>query len=547
MAGHSIQYRFDYLDEIKADYMCSWAYEFLKIQPSCIGMDLRRLIQRFNSTWGQRSGRCRIESSSSCGGVSYKDCRRFVGLKIEDQSAHNEGCDGHCQKLIWDEGSYRGVRGARAVCIAQTTSKRSIQYCTVSTETLAISHVWSHGQGGRPEDGINRCLHERYAEIADRYDCDSYWWDTACIPEDHQLRNQAIQGINRTFGTSKVVLGCDRDIMQMNVAENTIQNKETILATVLLSDWNIRAWTHLESMRGRNNLYLLCKNNCCIKFLDLIQDIWSEGCIDIAILSLAVRHMLPAGAIGENLYLEPAGNMLSYRPASRKGDDLVIWSLLIGLDKSGTALLPFGEADQNSEEFCFRFWQTFVGEWISPGFLMSSAPRLKTPGFTWAPRTATCLPEDDNTWLKQAHFNGAPTRSARITNQGIVGNWLWYRFKPKEFLSLALTPYTSGVAKRLKGICEEHLRGYSEGALIHPITEDMEAFIDPDTKNLDYGRGNAEFIGYQSRSGGTLVTVLGRNDMSSRQTLGWEWQSIYFWTDSTDYVPLRVVEDLLIS
>ncbi|KAI4157436.1 MAG: hypothetical protein LQ342_008295 [Letrouitia transgressa] len=257
--------------------------------------------------------------------------------------------------------------------------------------------------------------------------------------------------------------------------------------------------------------------------------------------------MLPAGAIGKNLHLEPAGNMLSYRPASRKGDDLVIWSLLISLDKNGTALLPFGEADQNSEEFCFRFWQTFVGEWISPGFLMSSAPRLITPGFTWAPRTANRLPEGVNTWLRQSHFNGPPTRDVKITDQGIVGKWLWPCFKTEEFLSLALSPYTSGIAKRLKQICEEHLRDYSEGALIHPITEDMEAFIDPETKDLDFRRGNVDFIGYQSRSGGTLATVLGRNETSSRQTLGWKWQSIYFWSDSTDYMPLRVVEDLLIS
>ena len=39
---------------------------------------------------------------------------------------------------------------------------------------MALSHVWSHGQGGRPEDGINLCLQERYCRLAGHFNCDSY-------------------------------------------------------------------------------------------------------------------------------------------------------------------------------------------------------------------------------------------------------------------------------------------------------------------------------------------------------------------------------------
>ncbi|KAI4215746.1 MAG: hypothetical protein LQ351_001733 [Letrouitia transgressa] len=509
VAGQGIQYRFDYLDGVKADYMCSWAYEHLKLQPSCIGMDLRRLIQRFNSTWGQRSGRCRTGSSSSCvGRINLLITKTAMGIaqNLCGMKAHIEEFE--AQEL------YASLKLPPKVAFNTALSQPIPLQSRMSGLTVKEA-----GQRMELIDVSMRGMRKLLAAMA-----------VILIGGIRLAFPKIINYAARRFKVSTELL-----------------NKETILATVLLSDWNTRAWTYLESMRGRNNLYLLCKNSYCIKFLDLIQDIWSEGCIDIAILSLTVRHMLPAGAIGENAYLEPAGNMLSHRPASRKGDDLVIWSLLIGLDKSGTAQLPFGETDQNSEEFCFRFWQTFIGEWISPGFLMSSAPRLKTPGFTWAPRTATCLPEGADTWLKQAHFNGPPTRNVKITNQGIMGEWVWYPFQTKEFLSLALSPYTSGIANRLKQICEEHLRGYSEGALIHPITEDMEAFIDPETEELDYGRGNVDFIGYQSRSGGTLVTILGRNEMSSCQPLGWKWLCIYFWSDSTDYMPLRVIKDLLIS
>lgn len=83
--------------------------------------------------------------------------------------------------------------------------------------------------------------------------------------------------------------------MKVDVSDCPVWKKEMILVIVLVSDWNVRAWTFPESMRGRNHLYLLRKKNACINVLDLVKDIWGEGSIEIAILSLAVRHMLPWG------------------------------------------------------------------------------------------------------------------------------------------------------------------------------------------------------------------------------------------------------------
>lgn len=157
------------------------------------------------------------ESDEPCDGQHSDHCQRFKGLKVVSQSAHDRKCtwqdesDGTigartslfaamcCRKprnkpepkSVWDEKSYRSIEGARAVSLAETDPQDGpIKFCKVSNKTLAISHVWSHGQGGRPETGINRCLHARYVRIARNLDCDSYWIDTTCIPCEHELRKR---------------------------------------------------------------------------------------------------------------------------------------------------------------------------------------------------------------------------------------------------------------------------------------------------------------------------------------------------------------------
>lgn len=543
----------------RPDNMCSWAFEILKREPCCMGLDFRRFLERLRSAWGQQQSRCRNEQGyvSQCPG---RYCQRLSGFKVKDQSAHDEGCDANCCRLFWDEKSYRAVQKIRAVSVTRTNSKTGIQYCSASKRSLAISHVWYHGQGGRPEDGINECLHKRYAEIAARCGCDSYWWDSACIPDSHQLRREAIQGINWVFANSKVVLVCDQDIMKIDISDCPIWKKEMILAIVLVSDWNVRAWTFLESMRGRNHLYLVCKNNACINFLDLVKDIWSDGSIDIAILSLAARHMLPWDTLtssltgDENVGLELAGFMLSSRPASRKGDDLVIWSLLIGLDKDSTAPLPFEDEEQDSEEFVARFWKTFVNRHIATGFLMSSAPRLTGVGLTWAPRTASCLVSDSYT--PYSSYDGMRTSLACITDQGIVGEWMMYEFSVEKVLASVLDAYTSPLIRRLKELCEEYLRDCSKGALIHPVTEEAKntsenliqesAQCRAESVVLFESPPGLDYTGYQGKHGGTSLVILGLKAHDSREP-GWIWKSTYQWSDSTDFPPFKLVRNVLIS
>lgn len=125
-----------------------------------------------------------------------------------------------CYRISWDRDSYITTPSPRAVEISYRQDL--MQYTKANEKTLAISHFWSHGQGGRPEDGINICLYRRYSGIAKRYACDSFWIDSACIPCEPDLRTEAIKNINTIFQGAKITITCDQDLMLCPVVDCTV-------------------------------------------------------------------------------------------------------------------------------------------------------------------------------------------------------------------------------------------------------------------------------------------------------------------------------------
>lgn len=135
-------------------YMCKWAFRLLRSDRSAVCQDFRRLCAIFDEAFPGRRPRCILNSTTihlQCDGSSTDNCQRFKGSMIADQSAHAEEYGSLCQPLYWNEESYRSVNGARAVVLDELLPTGRLNYCAASEETLAISHVWSHGQGGRPE------------------------------------------------------------------------------------------------------------------------------------------------------------------------------------------------------------------------------------------------------------------------------------------------------------------------------------------------------------------------------------------------------------
>ena len=526
----------------KPQYMCGWAFELLRNDPSCIGFDFRRLFFRYSTAFGDRPGRCLRNHRTSCNGDDPGKCQRFRGMRIENQSLHNNVCQGDCERLTWDEESYRSVSGARAVTLDIADSRKEIIYCQASANTLAISHVWSHGQGGRPEAGygLNHCLHRRYVSVARALGCDSYWMDTPCIPQEHKLRREAIENINQIFEHSKATVICDKDLMGIDASELSMEACETIMGTLMVCDWNLRAWTFLEAFRGRDNMYILCKDNILEPFKKIFGMVCRQGSIEIASLILCAPHMLPSeikkhsrgprssheAFVDGFLTVDTAGSLLSHREASRPGDDIVIWSLLL---------------DDTVYHNAKAFWKSRQGHGLDSGFLVSSAPRLKEKGLMWAPSSpAAPLVEmrSNGRQTRLPSFSVGHSQYGGISKDGFRANWLMYDFIGPRIGAKTLSSFfdlaeDNSCQVNLKEIRNRFLRGYLMGTLLRPA-------LGIDDLAPDQGDINR-----------TLVVVCATNRIfkypfEKDTSFRWRWRGVYEW-DMAEPLPKFVwTKDVLL-
>ncbi|KIW02047.1 uncharacterized protein PV09_06549 [Verruconis gallopava] len=415
-------------------YMCKWALRVLREDKAIVGRDFRRFFQIFSQTFAGRIPRCTHingAAAKSCDGRKPRSCLRFFGLKIENQSAHSLSCSGTCKRLYWDEDSWKAVGGGAAVALDLGPGSR-IRYIHSSERTLAISHVWSHGQGGRPENdpdnegtGFNSCLHHRYSKIARLYGCDSYWMDTPCIPTDHALRKDAIRNINRIFTESKMTLICDKDLMSIDVQNLNISVEESILTTILVCDWNVRAWTTLEAFRGRKSLYILCKDDHVVSLHNVAQNVCESGAMELSGLFLSAQHLIPFDP--DNRPIEQrqrltkddtdsrfadmyrAADILSCRHASREGDEIVIWTLLYND-------IPFDNM--------VDIWRN--REYVRTGWLVSDLPRINQEGLSWAPSHPNFHHSDKDYDQQRIPYDGLYSRLGEVLDVGLLAEWSAY-------------------------------------------------------------------------------------------------------------------------
>ncbi|KAI0897537.1 hypothetical protein F4806DRAFT_507962 [Annulohypoxylon nitens] len=270
-----------------------------------------------------------------------------------------------------------------------------------SKTTLAISHVWSHGQGGRPEQnpinksqgGMNLCLHQRYSTLAKEMDCDSYWMDTPCIPQDHGLRREAIEQINPVFENSKATLICDRDLMDLDIGKFTClkQLEGPTTENIYTIPYDTSVIHLLETLlvvllaaRGRQNIHILCPRNEIISLHEALSIVSLYGAIEIAILYLTAEH------------LNNPRTLLSRRHASRDGDITIIWSLM------------FGNTPYETPELMWRSLMKMPRQTsFGCGFLMTNTPRLSNvKGLSWAPQYPALMSmADENLGGKHAHLS----------------------------------------------------------------------------------------------------------------------------------------------
>ncbi|KAL9622443.1 MAG: hypothetical protein Q9160_003119 [Pyrenula sp. 1 TL-2023] len=361
--------------------------------------------------------------------------------------------------------------------------------------------------------------------------------DTPCIPSEPKLRWECIQNITRIFSTSRRTLVCDRDLMSIDISNTAIDACEAILAVLLVCDWSLRAWTLLEAIRG-HELYILCKEDQIIELVDAITLVRQAGRIELPLLygnrDYLLQHPdinllaqesdlfdigdtrvipldleLTRGFIG----IGEAAELLSHRHPTRDGDDLLIWSLLIG---------DLEAADAET------LWKRQIGTDIHVGSLISSAPRLKCFGLSWAPsrpflRSTTETPGGGPRVYEP--FEGGNTIKGQITPEGLSARWLIFQFQAAEYMgvrSRANSVEDPKFHERMQTIGNQHLAGYTWGVLLATGPR---------------GSLNAARIVSPKCEGQLLVICASHNGDS------WEWRDIYEWDNQ---VPLPRFESKVI-
>lgn len=504
-------------------YLCSWSYRLLFETYYSLTTDFSCFFQSYSRLHSKKIARC--NGVEQCDGSSPAMCQRFISDGVINQSAHDSSCLGNCRKLSWDEESFRSIHGARAVDVRET--EETLQYKPVDERTMAISHVWSHGQGGRPEPwtphmlggtGFNSCLHRRYADLACKFGCSSYWMDTPCVPSETSLKNECIQHINEIFARSKVTLICDRDIMDININDPCVEKLESLLATLLVCDWNLRAWTLLEGMRGRANLHLLCKNNYTIPVMEVLQTIYRRGRIDLTFMIMGSQHLIPEyeyemdlesfdvwGDLEDSHSLElvhflPIGDaamLLSHRHMTRNMDDVIIWGYLTGDTTFRDAV---------------KLWRSRIGQKICTGSIVSSSPRIKGhKGLGWAPERPTFRYAPGSTLSKKAYVASivATTVEGEILAEGLRAIWFFHELIMDGDGSKAQFEALHVAALE---VIRRHQSEYAHFALLQACPQ----------------RGRGAPAVCRETEHGPLVVLCASQDPQE----GWHWIDVFEWNNS---------------
>lgn len=372
------------------------------------------------------------------------------------------------------------------------------------------------------------------------------------------------------------MLVCDKDIMDIDISDMTSVVCETLLVTAIVCDWNVRAWTFFEAFRARRTIHLLCRNNAVVPLKQVIEVVHRKGALDIAILLLAMPHFLPplddhvlARVTSEGredfeagyLTIETSGSLLSHRAASREGDDFVIWSLLMSEKTIFYNAEAFWKSMQGlALQTSANTGQIFTSAAkIKIGYLVSSAPRLKTRGLGWAPASPAL---QSPTQSEQYNLDGlldGPSERGFITVDGLVADWWLCKIDGTGSWSVVSSMAArlrkqsaeSQCPRNLARIRERYLQGYRWGAILCPIQNVSRSEWWEDGSRL---RRTILVVCGTNETKGTVVEKYTYNNSvptkgkwdENREAVGWEWRGVYMWDDAEPLPHWRKAKKILI-
>ena len=234
---------------------------------------------------------------------------------------------------------------------------------------------------------------------------------------------------------------------------------------------------------------------------------------------------------------EAAGSVLSLRPTSRKGDDIIIWSLLTGEDISDSP----DDFWQRNFSPRFETWPQLPRE-VSIVFLMSSARRMKQRGRSWVPCTPYCRPISSpylHVGSSYPAYDPPKSFEGEISTKGLVSDWLCY-----EFSSLHQAVCVSSRKDReMHKIWRRFLMACTWGALLQPVMN---------YNHRRYRETDGIVTHYPGIIAGAMVAVLVSRTMQKpslkpADERGWVWKGVCVWNIDVPLPKLTYVENLLIE
>ena len=244
---------------------------------------------------------------------------------------------------------------------------------------VAISHVWADGLGSTTEGGLPTCqiqgLSKKVKQIPSS-DTGAFWMDSLCVPEKRELRKRAIGLMAKTYRDASATLVLDSGIRHCSVSAPL----EEKLLSILSCGWMRRLWTLQEALLARCLMFAFADGLKNIDDLipvgeDLTDCLLTDLCNEIFRLTKYQRSLrMDSGEFG----IGDIVRSLEWRTTSRAEDETLAIAGLANVDARELINLP---PPERMRAFLLRV------EKFPRNVIFMIMPKLKVPGFFWAPQT----------------------------------------------------------------------------------------------------------------------------------------------------------------
>ena len=274
---------------------------------------------------------------------------------------------------------------------------------TKDTRYVALSHVWADGLGNPKATALPRCQLLRSKALIKELDRDVtrdwdrpespsemlLWCDTLCCPVDSpEGKKMALAKMYRTYDEASEVLVVDQGLISRRV--EGMRPDEACLR-IATSRWMTRLWTLQEgALPGRkNNLWFRFTNTALnmrtlyehlhrIETTDVRRRAVAGGIIRRFHTFMALFDVTDAERLGATL--QDIMRALMYRSVTISSDEAIITANFLALDLHAS----LGPGPTGHMQALWRCMSSSRFG-IHKELLFQQGPRMKEPGFRWAP------------------------------------------------------------------------------------------------------------------------------------------------------------------